>query len=323
MGKILITPRSLTRDGHPALEKLCEVGHQLVFCRAGVQPDEEELLSLVPGCLAYLAGVEKIGARVLEAARQLVVISRNGIGIENIDLEAAKRLNIRIETTPGANARGVAELTIGLLFALIRSIPNNDRNLKSGQWQRRRGIEVEGRTIGVVGCGNIGKTVSQLALCLGMDVLAYDVYPDRSFAPGERFRYTALGELLHQADFVTLHCPPPEKGEPVINRNRLKVMKKGVFLINTARAGLVEEQALFEAIETGRVAGYATDVFETEPPRLNPLLQHDRVLITPHQGGYTEESMSRAVHGAVDNILHVLNKESSKAKKRSVDEHGS
>jgi D-3-phosphoglycerate dehydrogenase len=314
MGKILITPRSLTREGHPALEVLKKAGHQLVYCRAGIQPDEGELLSLVPGCVAYLAGIEKISARVLETAGELKVISRNGTGVDNIDLKAAKRLNISIKTTPGANARGVAELAIGLLFALARSIPNSNNNLKAGQWLRTKGIELMGRTLGVIGCGYIGKAVSQLAVCLGMEVIGYDPCPDEAFSPGEHFRYAPLEELLKRSDFVTLHCPRMEDSKPIINRCSIKIMKEGALLINTARAGLIDEEGLLEAIDSGHVAGFATDVFETEPPHLSSLLQHDRVIITPHQGGYTVESTSRAVSGAVNNILYALKTENRSTK---------
>ena len=167
MEKILITPRSLTKEGHPALELLRKAGFQVITCTPGKSPEEEELLRLLPGCVGYLAGVEKVSARVLEAAKGLKVISRNGAGISNVDLEAARRLNIQVLPTPGANARGVAELTIGLILALLRSIPWSDGQLKAEAWSRRQGIELEGRTLGLVGCGDIGKLVVKMALGAG------------------------------------------------------------------------------------------------------------------------------------------------------------
>lgn len=157
MSRVLVTPRSLTRSGHPALTRLEEAGFELVFSTPGVQPDEEELLRLVPGCTGYLAGVEPISARVIERAEDLRVIARNGVGVDNIDLDAAQRAQVEIVRAAGANARGVAELTIALLFALVRAVAFSDAHLKHMSWQRRRGIELYERTLGIVGCGNIGR----------------------------------------------------------------------------------------------------------------------------------------------------------------------
>jgi D-3-phosphoglycerate dehydrogenase / 2-oxoglutarate reductase len=306
MSRILITPRSLTTEGHPALEMLEKAGYELAFCTPGVQPDEAELLRLLPGCIGYLAGVERVSARVIETAGDLKVIARNGVGIDNIDLEAARRAGIAIVRAEGANAHGVAELTIGLMLALTRAIPFSDGHLKRVQWQRRRGIELAGRTLGVIGCGSIGRKVASMALGLGMCVLACDPYPDVSFTPGGAFEYVDLTELLVQSDVVSLHCPPSPDGRPLITREAIANMKRGVYLINTARAGLLDEQALWESLEEGRVAGLGLDVFPTEPPGRNPLIEHDRVVATPHVGGFTEESIDRAVGLAVRGMLDYL-----------------
>jgi len=303
MGKILITPRSLTKEGHPALERLKKAGHQLVTCTPGKMPDEAELLALLPGCTGYLAGVEKVSTRVLEAAKGLKVISRNGAGIDNVDLEAARRLNIQVRPAPGANARGVAELAIALIFSLIRSIPWSDGQLKRRTWNRRQGLEVAGRTLGLVGCGNIGRLVVELATGLGLETVAFRRHPDPSFAP-PHFRWVALEELYAGSDFISLHCPAGPK--PVIDRGAIARMRRGVFLVNTARSDVVEEQAVLEALASGQIAGYATDVFPQEPPKDWALAGHERVIATPHIGGYTEESISRATEEAVRNLLEVL-----------------
>ena len=303
MGKILVTPRSLTKEGHPALDLLKKAGHQVVTCTPGKSPDEAELLSLLPGCVGYLAGVEKVSARVLEAAKGLKVIGRNGAGIDNVDLEAAKRLGIQVRPAPGANARGVAELTIALVFALLRSIPWSDAQLKRQAWNRRQGLEVAGRTLGLVGCGNIGRLVVQLATGVGMKTMAFKRHPDPSFAPAH-FRWASAEELYAGADLISLHCPAGPK--PVIDREAIARMKKGVYLVNTARAGVVDEQAVLEALDGGRIAGYAVDVFAQEPPKDWKLAGHEKVIATPHIGGYTEESVSRATEDAVRNILEVL-----------------
>ena len=305
-GKVLVTPRSLTRSGHPALNRLEEAGYEVVFCTKGEQPDEDELVALVPDCAGYLAGVERISARVLQAATQLKVISRNGTGVDKIDLAAAEKCGVRICRAQGANARGVAELALASMLAMVRSLPFSDTAIKAGAWERRKGIELDGRTLGLVGCGKIGQLVAGFALALGMDVLACDPYPDEDFAPPERFAYAQLGRVLAEADVVTLHCPPAEDGSPLIDAAAIAGMKQGVYIVNTARAELVDDAAVLDAIQAGQVAGLATDVYRTEPPTERALTESDRVIATPHVGGYTDESVTRAVEVAVANMLTVL-----------------
>jgi len=306
MNKVLITPRSLTRGGHPSLDLLGEAGYEIVYATPGKQPSEDELIQKLPGCIGYLAGVEKISERALEAAKGLKVISRNGSGIDNIDLDAAKRLGITICRTEGANARGVAELAIGLMFALVRFIPFHDGRMKSETWERRKGIELEGRTLGLVGCGQIGKETALRALGLGMNVIAYRRHPDHSFAPSDRFKWVSFDELIQNSDIISLHRPANPSGEPVIDQAVIGKMNKGVFILNTARASLVDEKAILEGLDSGQIAGFATDVYETEPPDDFSLVKHDRVIATPHLGGFTEESVDRATKEAVENIITTL-----------------
>jgi len=306
MSKVLITPRSLTRDGHPSLNLLKEAGYELLFSTPGKQPDEDELLKLLPGCVGYLAGVEKISAKALESARDLKVISRNGSGIDNIDLKAAEQLGITICRTEGANAKGVAELTIGLMFALARFIPFHDAKMKAGAWERRKGLEFEGRTLGLIGCGQIGKETAVRALGLGMQVKAYRRNPDRSFAPSDRFSWVQLEELLESSDVISLHRPANPDGTPVVTATLIGRMKRGVLIINTARASLLDESAVLGGLEDGSIAGVATDVYHKEPPEDYSLVNHDRVIATPHLGGFTEESVDRATTEAVENIIKTL-----------------
>lgn len=306
--RILITPRSLTRDVHPALRRLQDAGYELVFCSPGQQPDESELRRLLPGCVGYLAGVEQVSANVLETAPGLRVISRNGVGVDNIDLAAARRLGIAVCKAAGANARGVAELALAHILALARWVPFSDQSIKAGGWERRKGLELVGKTLGLVGCGHVGRLVAKLALGFEMKVLAYDVMPDRSFAPSPDFRYAPLDEVLEKSDVISLHCPAPPGGKPLIDAVALARMKKGVLLVNTARADLIDNAALAAALQSGQVAGAGTDVFKSEPPKDDPLVASDRVVATPHLGGFTEESVDRAVQIAVDNLLAELKK---------------
>jgi len=303
-GKIAVTPRSLSRQGHPALAALTGAGYEVIFPTPGRQPAVDDLRQFLPGCVGYLAGVEPIPGEVLAACPQLKVISRNGVGVDNVDLAAAQRLSIAVEKAAGANARGVAELAITLMLAGLRAVPWSDQQIKAGGWARREGIEVRGRTLGVIGCGQIGKFVVEMALGLGMAARAYDLYPDATFRPAGDFQYVALPDLLAGADVISLHAPPA--AQPLIDAAALARMKPGAYLINTARAGLIDEVAVLAALESGRLRGFATDVFPSEPPALTPLLQHARVIATPHAGGLTEESIERATTLAVSNLLKVL-----------------
>lgn len=308
-GRVLITPRSLTGKKEPVLGKLEEAGFELVFANPGQAPTEEQLLELLPECVGWIAGVEPISERLLRSATRLRVISRNGTGTDNIPLGVAKELGIRIERAEGANARGVAELTIGLMLAALRNIPELDRTLRQGQWQRRRGVEIFDRLVVLLGCGAVGRMVAQMVLGLGARAASYDPFPNRSFLPAaeDRFRWISFEEAIETADVISLHCPPLENGRVLISRSVLERLKEGCCLVNTARAALVDELAVLDALENGKLSVYATDVFGAEPPPpASPLLAHPRVIATPHIGGYTEESVRRAAQAAVDNLLAAL-----------------
>ncbi len=304
-GTIVVTPRSLSADGHPALGRLTAAGYDLVFPSPGRVPKPEELRAALPSAVGYLAGTERIDRATLAAAPSLRVIARNGIGTDGVDLAAAAEAGVRVETAAGANAQGVAELAIGLLLTAARRIPWHDHALKLDGWTRSIGLETNGRTLGVVGCGQIGRRVSRMALGLGMRVIAFDAYPDSGFAPGDGFEWVDLDRLLAESDAVTLHAPPAPEG-PLIGGNELARLRTGAILVNTARASLVDLDAVWEAVREGRLWSYATDVFDTEPPAPHPLYEHERVIVTPHLGGYTEESVDRAAEAAVDNIIRVL-----------------
>lgn len=300
--KILVTPRSLTAGGHSALERLAAKGYEVVLGPRGSMPTAADLIRLLPGCVGWLAGVEKITADVLAAAVDLRVISRNGTGVDAIDLDAARHRGIDVRRAEGANARGVAELTIALVLALARSIPLSDAAIKAGRWERRKGIELEGKTLGIVGCGKIGRIVAHLARGFGMQVVGHDPFAQDS---GD-LPLVPLDDLVARGDMITLHCPPPADGSPLLDTRRLGLTRAGVLIVNTARHELIDIPALVAAIDRGHVAGAALDVFDAEPPLDRAHLASDRIIATPHIGGFTDESVDRAVDVAVDNLLAAL-----------------
>jgi len=251
--------------------------------------------------------VETISGTVLAKCPRLKVISRNGVGVDNIDLQAARDLGIRVEIAVGANAQGVAELALALILAGLRFIPWSDRQLKNGHWQRKQGLELQGQVLGVIGCGQIGKRLIKMALGLGMAVRAYDIQPDPAFQPAGDFAGLDLNDMLAGADILSLHCPASDR--PLIDHEAIGLMKDGVYIVNTARASLVDDEAVLAALDNGKLSGYATDVFAQEPPNPSSLLQHELVITTPHIGGFTGASVQRATEAAVENILKVLEQE--------------
>lgn len=306
MSRVLVTPRSLTTAPGDLLAPLAAAGFELVFSPAGRQPSEAELIRLMPGCIGWIAGVEPISARVLDDADRLKVISRNGSGVDAIDLAAAERRGIKILTAAGANAAAVAELALALMLMGLRHVADGASALKAGEWRRVEGRELGHATVGVIGCGAVGRRLAGAAAGLGASVLAYDIAPDPDFQPAGNFTWTSLDEILAGSDVISLHCPPLLGGAPLLDRDRLDSVRRGAGIVNTARASLVDEAAVLAALEHDRIGWFATDVFASEPPLPSPLLAHERVIATPHIGGFTVEGGRAAVRVAVDNLLAAL-----------------
>lgn len=302
--KILITPRSLSKSGHPELARLTEAGYELLFPFPGKQPTEEELLSVIGECSGYLAGVEKVSKKVLDSAPLLKVISRNGVGLDNVDLISAKEHGIEVLGTPGANSQGVAELALTLALSSARAVVEGSNSIKNGGWKRSKGMEIQNKTLGIIGCGNIGQRLARMAIGIGMQVVGYDLYQADVLKGHEGFTFVPIETLLASSDIISLHCPPEDK--PLVDKRFLEQVKKGVIIINTARSPLVDSDAMFKALEEDVVLHYALDAFDSEPPALNRLLLHERVTLSPHIGGFTEESIQRATSSAVTNILNIL-----------------
>jgi D-3-phosphoglycerate dehydrogenase / 2-oxoglutarate reductase len=234
----------------------------------------------------------KVTGKVLQWAKDLKVIGRAGIGVDNVDIPAATARGIIVMNTPFGNSITTAEHAISLMLALARQIPEADASTRAGKWEKNKfmGVEIFGKTLGVIGCGNIGSIVADRALGLKMKVMAYDPYLSADRAADLGVEKVELEELFKRADFITLHTPLTEKTRNIVNADAIKTMKKGVRIINCARGGLVDEAALYEALKNKHVAGAAFDVFVTEPATENPLFNLPNVVCTPHLGASTSEA---------------------------------
>jgi D-3-phosphoglycerate dehydrogenase / 2-oxoglutarate reductase len=237
----------------------------------------------------------KVTAELLEGAPRLRAVGRAGVGVDNVDLDAATRRGVVVMNTPGGNSTAVAEHTLALLLALARRVPQADASLKQGRWEKKKleGIELHGKTLGLVGLGKVGTEVARLARALGMEVVAYDPYVSALVAREQQVRLATLEEVLKQSDFLSLHASATPETRHLINAKSLATAKRGIRIVNCARGELVDEAALLEALESGQVAGAGLDVFEAEPPRaaVNPrLASHSNVVVTPHIAGSTEEA---------------------------------
>lgn len=303
---VLVASRSFGKNCPEVLETMRTAGCVFLPNELDRAPTEEELLARIPEVDVLISGTEPVTQRVLAAASHLKVISKHGVGYENIDLGAARDRSIPVAIAGGAIADSVADMAMALLLALARQIPQGNTSVKSGAWKRFIGPELRGKSLGVVGLGQIGKGVCRRSTAFGMRLVAYDTCPDQAFAASWGVEYVSLEDLLKQADFVSLHLPVTPETRHLINRDRLGIMKQSAFLINTARGDLVDEAALHEALTDGKLAGAASDVFNKEPPGDSPLLRLESFIAMPHSAGQTPEGLRRMGEVTAENVLRVL-----------------
>jgi len=303
---------------HPAAVALLEKNAQIIRPRDNSRASFLEALQEVEGIIARKIYIR---AEEMDHAPKLKIIARHGVGLDSVDIAEATRRGILVTYTPGENRESVAELAIAFMLSLARKIPQAQAAMHSlpkgelGQFTallskfQLTGQDLEGKTLGIIGTGRIGSTVARkCAAAFDMKVKGYDPYV--SAAVMESFKtekVEKLGELLPQVDFLTIHCPLTTETYGMIGEKELALMKKGTYVINTARGGIVNEQALYRSLCSGHIAGAALDVWEVEPPDpADPLLNHPRVIATPHYAGTTEESLYRVGMAAVAEVLRVL-----------------
>ena len=302
--KILISSSSFGID-ESAIETLKKVGFRVVLNPYNRKLEFDEFAELIKDAFGLIAGTEKITEDLLERAKSLKVISRYGIGLDNIDLEAAKRRRIVVCNTPDAPTQAVAELTLALILNLYRRIGEVDRNLRSGKWTPLMGRLLSGKTLGIIGLGRIGKALVKLVQPFELKIIAHEPYPDNEFVSSYGVELASLEKVLFESDIVSLHAPLTEETYHLIGRAGLALMKSDAIIVNTARGSLIDEEALIEALEKGIIGGAALDVFEEEPYS-GKLKNFDNVILTPHIGTYAMETRIRMEREAVENLLNAL-----------------
>ncbi len=302
MARVLVTEK-IAKGG---LDLLVEAGH-VVDVQEGLEPDA--LLKSVPGAQALvIRSATKVTADVLEAGRDLVVVGRAGVGVDNIDVAAATARGVMVVNAPSSNSVSVAEHAMALLLGQARNVPQAYRALEAGRWERSRwkGVELYRKVLGIVGLGRAGSLVAQRAAAFGMKLIGFDPYvsPDRARSMGVELR--TLEELFSEADFVTIHTPKTPETIGLVGRDLLAKAKPGIRIVNTARGGIVDEEALADAIRGGVVAGAALDVFAVEPLTSSPLLELDQVVLSPHLGASTKEAQDKAGVTIAEQVLLAL-----------------
>jgi phosphoglycerate dehydrogenase-like enzyme len=304
---ILVTPTSYGGNDPRLKSELEALTGRVTYNTTGKPLTSKQLQDLLPGVDGFIAGLDAIDSAALSVASNLKVIARYGVGVNNVDLEAARSRGIVVCYTPGANSKSVAELTIGLMLNLTRPILEAATQTRQGGWPRTRGISLEGKTIGLIGLGAIGKEVARRLSGFDCQILVYDVAIDPGFAGAHGLEIVDQESLLRQADIVSLHLPALPETTGMVNADFLATMKAGAYLINTSRGELVNEAALFQALSSGHLAGAALDAFGQEPPGVeNPLLALPQLIATPHMGAHTDGATNAMGWMALKDCLAVL-----------------
>ena len=307
---ILITPKSFKNYKSSAYPLIEAKGYGIIENNLGRTMTEAEIVEYAKQeVVGIIIGVDPLSASVLSQCKSLVAISKYGVGMDNIDLEKAKELNIKVKNALGSNNISVAELAISLMFSMSRSLAKTITGVKNGAWDRFLGSELTGKKLGLIGGGQIGKEVAKRARGLELSVTIFDPYfSDVDFLKKyEISRTTNINDIFSSSDYISLHVPYTVETKHIINEATLQLMKPSAFLINTSRGELVDEEALYLALANGKIAGAAQDVFSSEPPdKENKLLKLDNFLLTSHIGAFTKEAVEKMAMISTYNLLEML-----------------
>ncbi len=305
--KVLISDKM----AEEAIQVLKDAGHEITY----EEYDAEALLKEIPKYDALMVRSRtKAIKEVVEAGAKgnLKVIGRAGIGVDNIDIQTAGKLGIPVVNSPTGATASVAELAIGHMLALSRHISRADKTMKKGEWAKKKlkGVELGGKTLGLIGTGNIGKHTAKLAQCFGMKVIGYDPFISKEdMAKDNIEKVEGIADIMEKSDYISLHIPHIDATHHIVNKEMISKMKTSAYIINCARGGTVDEKALYDALKEGDIAGAALDVFESEPPKENLFSELDNVVMTPHIGANTKEGQIKAGTVCAAQINKVLNGE--------------
>ena len=298
--RIALTTSTFAQYSDYPLAILYEAGYEYVLNPYGRKLNEDEAISLLQGCVGVVAGTEPLTARSMESLPGLKVISRCGSGTDNVDIAAAKKRGIAVLNTPDGPTRAVAELTLCYALVLLRKVNQMDRELREGVWKKRMGNTLRGKKVGIIGFGRIGRAVAEVFAPLGVEVAFND-----PVAESDTYRKLGVSDLLAWADILAFHCSKTGGECSLFTTEQLRTMKPGSWVINASRGGIVNEDALYEMLKSGHLAGAAVDVFEQEPYN-GPLTGLDNIILTPHIGSYARESRIQMEIDSVKNLIAAL-----------------
>ncbi len=298
--KVLVTSRSFGRISEEPVNLLKENGIEVDFL---TEPKEESVLDTIERYNAIVVGNDKITRKILERAKNLKIICKHGVGVDNIDLESAREFGITVTNVPSTNSDAVADLAFGLIIDLARKISIISQRAKNGNWEPLIGVDVHHKTLGIIGLGAIGKRVAKRARGFDMTVLAYDPYIEYLPEEFSFVRLSSLEEVLRNADFLTIHTPLTDKTRGLIGEREISIMKRGSFIINTAREGIIDESALYKYLKDGHLGGAGLDVIDKNSSIKDLLLSLENVIILPHVGMYSRETINLVSMVCAKNIV--------------------
>jgi len=304
--KILITPRSFASISKKPMEMLKGKGYEIVKNETGKPLNNKEMSELIEDVDGIIIGIDDLNAGIIKQAHNLNVISKYGVGVDNIDIEAATTQGIVVTNTPKANIDAVADLTFALMLALARRIPEADRETKAGNWKKFIGTSVWRKKLGVIGLGKIGRQVVKRTRGFEMDILCYDIIKDEEFSRQFGVRYVDLKTLLKESDYITIHTPLNNATKGIIGYKELEMINENAFLINTSRGGIIDEKALYDALKNNKIKGAALDSYKDEPLKNSPLVELKNIIMTSHNGAYTKEAINNMGIQAAQNLIDVL-----------------
>ncbi len=303
MTKVLIAPAPLYQLDAEFSRVLRAAGFELVYPKRRGQMTEGDLLEELAGIKAVVAGSEPYTPKVLQTHPHVRVIARAGVGYDAVNLGAATEIGAAVTITPGTNQDAVAEHAFALILAVAKSIVAQHQGTVALKWPRKATIPLRGRTLGIAGLGRIGKAMALRGECFGMNLIAYEPFPDRDFVAKHKISLVSQEDLFRQSDYLTLHMPATPESRHMVNRSTLALMKPTAYVFNTARGSVIHEPDLIEALKTGKIAGAGLDVFEEEPPQDNELFHMENVVCTPHAAGVDLQSRDDMALSAAQAII--------------------